>query len=63
MIATPKAVSNNMIVSHTEGFAVSLECAPDEAFWITPDDGLIVHANHWSGRRGAQPAEGHRPRR
>jgi isopenicillin-N N-acyltransferase-like protein len=47
VIATPKAVSNNMIVSHTEGFAVSLECAPDETFWITPDDGLIVHANHW----------------
>ncbi len=47
VIATPKAVSNNMIVSHTQGFAVSLECAPDEAFWLTPDDGLIVHANHW----------------
>lgn len=47
VIAAPKAVSNNMIVSHTEGFAVSLECAPGEAFWITPDDGLIVHANHW----------------
>ncbi len=47
VIATPKAVSNNMIVSHTEGFAVSLECAPDETFWITPAEGLIVHANHW----------------
>jgi isopenicillin-N N-acyltransferase-like protein len=47
VVATPKAVSNNMIVSHTDGFAVSLECAPDEAFWITPEQGLIVHANHW----------------
>ncbi|WP_137932519.1 C45 family autoproteolytic acyltransferase/hydolase [Mesorhizobium comanense] len=44
---TPKSCSNNMILSTAEGFAVDLECAPDEAFPIYPDDGLIVHANHW----------------
>ncbi|MFO1088293.1 MAG: C45 family peptidase [Hyphomicrobiales bacterium] len=47
VIATPKAVSNNMMVAHRDGFAVDLECAPDEVFQILPEDGLIVHANHW----------------
>lgn len=44
---TPKSGSNNMILSTAEGFAVDLECAPDEAFSIYPDNDLIVHANHW----------------
>ncbi|PFH12165.1 isopenicillin-N N-acyltransferase-like protein [Collimonas sp. PA-H2] len=25
----------------------NLECAPDEIFWLAPQDGLLVHANHW----------------
>jgi isopenicillin-N N-acyltransferase-like protein len=29
------------------GDAVSLECAPDEIFWLTPQHGLLAHANHW----------------
>ncbi|MDF2809814.1 MAG: acyl-CoA--6-aminopenicillanic acid acyltransferase [Microvirga sp.] len=44
---TPKACSNNMMLSTVEGFAIDFECAPDEAFQIYPSDGLIVHANHW----------------
>jgi len=44
---TPKACSNNMILSWAEGFAVDFECAPDEVFPLYPDNGLIVHANHW----------------
>jgi hypothetical protein len=45
--ATPKACSNNMMLSTAEGFAIDFECAPDEVFPIYPIDGLIVHANHW----------------
>jgi isopenicillin-N N-acyltransferase-like protein len=45
---TPKSCSNNMMLSTAEGFAVNLECAPDETFVIYPDDrDMIVHANHW----------------
>jgi hypothetical protein len=44
---TPKACSNNMMLSTVHGFAIDFECAPDEAFQIYPSDGLIVHANHW----------------
>ena len=45
--ATPKSAANNMIVSHREGVAIDFECAPDETFLVHPDNGLLVHANHW----------------
>lgn len=44
---TPKSGSNNMMLSHAEGFAIDLECAPDESFALYPEAGLLVHANHW----------------
>lgn len=44
---TPKSCSNNIMVSTAAGFGIDFECAPDEAFPIYPDDGLLVHANHW----------------
>jgi isopenicillin-N N-acyltransferase-like protein len=46
---TPKACSNNMMISTVAGFGIDFECAPDEAFPLYPSDGLIVHANHWVG--------------
>lgn len=47
---TPKSGSNNMILSTAEGYAIDLECAPDEAFALHPQDGMIVHANHWQSQ-------------
>jgi isopenicillin-N N-acyltransferase-like protein len=44
---TPKACSNNLMISHSDGFAVDFECAPDESFAVHPQDDLLVHANHW----------------
>ena len=43
----PRACSNNLMLSHADGEAIDLECAPDEVFWIAPQDGLLVHANHF----------------
>lgn len=45
--ASPKTGSNNMAVSHRDGIAINFECAPDETFQVVPQDGLLVHANHW----------------
>ncbi|CAN7735684.1 C45 family peptidase [Caballeronia sp. dw_19] len=39
--------SNNLMLAQAGGEAVDLECAPDEIFWLTPENGFIVHANHW----------------
>lgn len=45
--ATPKSAANNMIVSHCGGVAIDFECAPDETFQVHPENGLLVHANHF----------------
>lgn len=47
ILVTPKSGSNNMILSHAGGEAVSVECAPDEAFLLHPENGLLTHANHF----------------
>jgi isopenicillin-N N-acyltransferase-like protein len=47
IVATPKLGSNHMAVSHCDGEAFGFECAPDETFWLAPENGLYVHANHW----------------
>jgi isopenicillin-N N-acyltransferase-like protein len=45
---TPKSASNNIVLTHSGGGLVfNLECAPDETFQVEPQDGLLVHANHW----------------
>ena len=44
---TKKSAANNMIVSHREGVAIDFECAPDETFQVHPQNGLLVHANHF----------------
>lgn len=57
---TPKSCSNNMILSTKEGFAIDFECAPDESFTLYPQNGLLVHANHWDSpaARGKVREEG-----
>jgi isopenicillin-N N-acyltransferase-like protein len=36
-----------MIVGHAGGIAIDFECAPDETFQVHPENGLLVHANHF----------------
>jgi isopenicillin-N N-acyltransferase-like protein len=45
--ASRRFCSNNLMLAQAQGEAVDLECSPDEIFWITPENGLLVHANHW----------------
>ncbi len=45
--ATPKSASNNVMLSHASGWALDLECAPDESFLLEPEGGILVHANNW----------------
>ena len=45
---TPKSASNNIAVSDSGGGLVfDFECAPNEAFRVDPEHGVLVHANHW----------------
>ena len=49
--STHRSCATNVMLAHAagggQGEAVNLEMAPDEIFWITPEDGILVHANHW----------------
>ncbi len=45
---TPKSGSNNLALSHAgTGIVHNLECAPDETFMVEPEEGVLIHANHW----------------
>lgn len=44
---TPKSAANNMLVAQANGVAIDFECAPDETFQVHPQQGLLVHANHF----------------
>lgn len=41
------AFSNNMMISDARNEAISLEVTPVETFWVAPERGLLVHANHF----------------
>lgn len=46
--SAPRTVSNNMMISCAAGgMAFNLETTPEEIFWLKPEDGLMVHANHF----------------
>ena len=42
-----RSFANNLMISHADGEAVDLETTPQEIFWEKPEQGLLVHANHF----------------
>jgi isopenicillin-N N-acyltransferase-like protein len=38
---------SNLLLTHREGFAIDLETTPGRHGWMYPDDGLLVHGNHF----------------
>jgi len=46
-LSSPKSFSTNLMLSHCSGEAVNLETTPGETFWLQPENGLLVHANHF----------------
>jgi isopenicillin-N N-acyltransferase-like protein len=47
VLKAERSASINFLISHREGEAVALEATPEQVFWLTPDDDLLVHANHF----------------
>lgn len=43
----PKLGSTNLVISHRDGFAVDIESQPNTARWLYPEDGWMVHTNHY----------------
>lgn len=47
VLKAERGFSVNFIISHREGEAIDLETTPDHVFWLSPEDDLLVHANHF----------------
>lgn len=52
-INTPKSFSTNLMISDAGGECINFEAVPGETFWLQPDNGVLVHANHFESA-GAQ---------
>ncbi|WP_295807241.1 C45 family peptidase [uncultured Nitratireductor sp.] len=47
VMKAPRNYSHNFMISHASGLAIDLETTPRNVFWIKPEDGLLVHTNHF----------------
>jgi isopenicillin-N N-acyltransferase-like protein len=54
-------IATNLLVTHRGGVAVDLETTPVTHGWGYPDNGILVHANHYQYGVPPRIAEGYRP--
>ena len=47
LVNTRPHIASNALVGHRSGFGIDLETTPDGVGWIYPDNGMLVHANHY----------------
>ena len=47
MMQAPRSFSNNIMLSDAQGIGLNLETTPREYYWMKPEGGLLVHANHF----------------
>jgi len=50
VIKAERAFSNNLMISTSDGEAINLEVTPEEIFWLHPENGLLIHANHFKSQ-------------
>jgi isopenicillin-N N-acyltransferase-like protein len=43
----PRADSGNYLLAHVDGEGVNLEATPSDVGFLYPDDGLLIHTNHF----------------
>lgn len=47
VINAERAASTNYLLAHESGVIIDLEAAPDEAYPVYPERGLLTHSNHF----------------
>ncbi|MBI3993446.1 MAG: acyl-CoA--6-aminopenicillanic acid acyltransferase [Candidatus Lambdaproteobacteria bacterium] len=52
VLNAPRAFSSNHLLAHRDGEAIDLEATPAQVFSVFPQDGLLVHANHFQAGAG-----------
>ncbi len=54
-------IAANLLLTHRDGFAINLETTPERHGWLYPDDGILVHGNHFQAFLPAAMAATYRP--
>ncbi|WP_308796774.1 C45 family peptidase [Agromyces silvae] len=59
--ALRQQIAANLLLTHRSGFAIDLETTPGRHRWGYPDEGLLVHANHYEYGVPEQLGDDYRP--
>ncbi|WP_406134883.1 C45 family autoproteolytic acyltransferase/hydolase [Streptomyces sp. NBC_01089] len=54
-------IPTNLLLTHRDGVAIDLETTPARHQWLYPQDGLLVHGNHYQADVPPQLAATYRP--
>ncbi|WEX09793.1 C45 family peptidase [Chelativorans sp. AA-79] len=46
VVQTDRTASSNYLIGHRDGEILDIEATPEHCAYLTPTDGLVVHANH-----------------
>lgn len=46
-----RSSSANFVIAHEAGEAIDLEAAPDDYDYVDPEDGVLIHTNHFTSQR------------
>lgn len=47
VVRSPRAFSSNYLIADAGGEAIDCESAPDDVFFVHPEDGIVAHSNHF----------------
>lgn len=54
-------IASNALITHHDNFAIDIETTPGAHGWQYPDDGLLVHGNHYQAFVPPQLSSSYRP--
>lgn len=49
ILESRRTCSGNFVIGHAEGEVVDLETSPDHVTYLTPQEGILTHSNHFIG--------------
>ena len=61
LVNTRPHISSNALLGHRAGYAIDLETTPEGVGWVYPEQGLLVHANHYQAELPTRLAGRYRP--
>ena len=63
VFTAPRSYSINHLLAASGGGAIDLEAAPRDVFWVVPEDGVLVHSNHFLDPRASVTVRDDGPRK